>query len=59
MEYDVISGNFLPLDITNGISHDAKYGQELIHMVEKRDLCIHDLGCFYLPDFHEINQKGA
>ncbi|MEM5611369.1 transposase [Bacillus thuringiensis] len=59
LEYDVISGNFLPLDITNGISHDAKYGQELIHMVEKRDLCIRDLGYFYLPDFHEINQKGA
>lgn len=59
LEYDIISGDFLQLDITNGVSHDAKYGQQCIHTVEKRDLCIRDLGYFYLPDFHEINQKGA
>ncbi|MGR5965235.1 hypothetical protein ACT7DB_20710 [Bacillus cereus] len=55
LEYDIISEYFLQLDITNGVSHDAKYGQQCIHIVEKRDLCIRELGYFYLPDFHEIN----
>jgi hypothetical protein len=59
LEYDLLSGQFLQLDIEDAVSHDNKYGQKRTDMLEPGDLSIRDLGYFYIDDLQKIEDKQA
>jgi hypothetical protein len=59
LEYELIKGEILHLDIKNGIENDSKYGKSLLETVKANDLLLRDLGYFSLKDLAKINGKEA
>lgn len=59
LEYDLKTGEFLHVDVGSGSTSDGLYGAKLAKTVEKKDLCIRDLGYFCLDDFEQIEPRGA
>lgn len=59
LEYDLLSGQFLHVQIAPGKQNDVNYGREIQSTVDLQDLCIRDLGYFSLSDFDAIQQKGT
>ncbi|WP_019779129.1 IS4 family transposase, partial [Streptococcus sobrinus] len=59
LEYDLLSGNFLQIDVNHAISNDNTYGQIRTNTLEPGDLCIRDLGYFYIDDFKKMEEKHA
>ncbi|OXT14599.1 hypothetical protein B9K06_25530 [Bacillus sp. OG2] len=59
LEYELLTGSFLHLEVQNGRSSDQKYGPTLLKTIKKRDLIIRDLGYFNVEELYQIAQKGA
>ncbi|EMA6345232.1 IS4 family transposase [Bacillus cytotoxicus] len=59
LEYDLLSGNFLQMDVNHAVSNDNTYGQTRTDTLEPGDLCIRDLGYFYIDDFKKMEEKRA
>jgi len=59
LEYDLLSGNFLQMDVNPAVSNDNVYGQTRTDTLEPGDLCIRDLGYFYIDDFKKMEEKRA
>ncbi len=59
LEYDLLSGQFLHVQVGPGKNNDKTYGTACIHTVEKGDLCLRDLGYFDLKDLQTIHDKKA
>ncbi|EEM55940.1 IS231-related transposase [Bacillus thuringiensis serovar monterrey BGSC 4AJ1] len=58
LEYDLLSGQFLHVEVGPGKQNDVNYGKEVQHTVDLQDLCIRDLGYFSLIDLDAIQKKG-
>ncbi|MCM3169694.1 IS4 family transposase [Peribacillus frigoritolerans] len=59
LEYDLLSGQFLNLQLGPGKNNDKTYGTICLETVEKGDLCLRDLGYFDLGDLQAIHDKDA
>lgn len=59
LEYDLLTGAFLNLKVTSGTKNDADYMLDIIHTVEKGDLCLRDLGYYSMYCFEKLVQKQA
>ena len=59
LEYDLLSGQFLHIHTGSGKQHDRTYGSLCAPTVAANDLCIRDLGYFYLKDLQYIQDKKA
>lgn len=57
LEYDLLSGQFLNVQLGPGINNDKTYGTTCLETVEKGDLCLRDLGYFDLGDLQAIQIK--
>ncbi|AMM95803.1 transposase (plasmid) [Peribacillus simplex] len=59
LEYDLLSGQFLNVQVGPGKNNDKTYGTICLETVEKGDLCLRDLGYFDLGDLQAIHDKEA
>ena len=59
MEYDLLSGQFLNVQLGPGKNNDKTYGTICLETVEAGDLCLRDLGYFDLGDLQAIHEKQA
>ncbi len=59
LEYDLLSGQFLNVQLGPGKNNDKTYGTICLETVEKVDLCLRDLGYFDLGDLQAIHDKDA
>jgi hypothetical protein len=59
LEYDLLSGEFLHVDVGPGKQNDKTYGTICLQTVQPKDLCIRDLGYFDLKDLDKVDEKGA
>ncbi|MGJ3193577.1 IS4 family transposase [Peribacillus frigoritolerans] len=59
LEYDLLSGQFLNVQLGPGKNNDKTYGTICLETVEKGDLCLSDLGYFDLGDLQAIHDKDA
>lgn len=59
LEYDLLSGQFLNVQLGPGKNNDKTYGTICLETVEKGDLCLRDLGYFDLSDLQGIHDKKA
>ncbi|MBX9955112.1 IS4 family transposase [Peribacillus simplex] len=59
LEYDLLSGQFLNVQLGPGKNNDKTYGTTCLGTVEKGDLCLRDLGYFDLGDLQAIHVKEA
>lgn len=59
LEYDLLSGQFLNVQLGPGKNNDKTYGTICLKTVKARDLCLRDLGYFDLRDLQAIQDKGA
>lgn len=59
LEYDLLSGQFLNVQLGPGKNNDKTYGTICLETVEKGDLCLRDLGYFDLSDLQAIHDKEA
>lgn len=59
LEYDLLSGQFLNVQLGTGKNNDKTYGTTCLETVEKGDLCLRDLGYFDLRDLQAIHDKNA
>ncbi len=59
MEYDLLSGQFLNVQIGPGKNNDKTYGTNCLKTIEEGDLCLRDLGYFDLGDLQAIHDKEA
>ncbi|WP_431028135.1 IS4 family transposase [Lysinibacillus sp. LZ02] len=59
LEYDLLSGQFLHVQLGPGKNNDKTYGTVCLKTVEKGDLCLRDLGYFDLSDLQAIHDKEA
>ncbi|MDG4658549.1 IS4 family transposase [Ectobacillus antri] len=59
LEYDLLSGEFLALEVGHGVSNDAKYGQFRTETVEEGDLILRDLGYHYIKDLDKMTANKA
>lgn len=59
LEYDLLSGQFLNVQLGPGKNNDKTYGTNCIETVEVGDLCLRDLGYFDLGDLQAIHDKDA
>ncbi|MDC6157445.1 IS4 family transposase [Bacillus albus] len=59
LEYDLLSGQFLNVQLGPGKNNDKTYGTICLETVEKGDLCLRDLGYFDLSDLQAIHDKKA
>jgi hypothetical protein len=59
LEYDLLSGQFLNVQLGPGKNNDKTYGTTCLETVEKGDLCLRDLGYFDLRDLQAIHHKEA
>ena len=57
LEYDLLSGQFLNVQLGPGKNNDKTYGTICLETVEKGDLCLRDLGYFDLSDLQAIHDK--
>ena len=59
LEYDLLSGQFLNVQLGPGKNNDKTYGTDCLESVEAGDLCLRDLGYFDLQDLQAIHEKEA
>lgn len=59
LEYDLLSGQFLNVQVGPGKNNDKTYGTICLETVEAGDLCLRDLGYFDLGDLQAIHEKEA
>ncbi|MED1114030.1 IS4 family transposase [Bacillus paramycoides] len=59
LEYDLLSGQFLNVQLGPGKNNDKTYGTICLETIEKGDLCLRDLGYFDLSDLKAIHDKKA
>ncbi len=59
LEYDLLSGQFLNVQLGPGKNNDKTYGTNCLETIEAGDLCLRDLGYFDLGDLQTIHDKGA
>ncbi len=59
LEYDLLSGQFLNVQLGPGKNNDKTYGTTCLESVEAGDLCLRDLGYFDLQDLQAIHGKEA
>ncbi|QWH10816.1 IS4 family transposase [Bacillus mycoides] len=59
LEYDLLSGQFLNVQLGPGKNNDKTYGTICLETVEAGDLCLRDLGYFDLGDLQTIHDKKA
>lgn len=59
LEYDLLSGQFLNVQLGPGKNNDKTYGTACLESVEAGDLCLRDLGYFDLRDLQTIHGKGS
>lgn len=59
LEYELKTRDFLQVGGGPGKNNDGLYGTTRAKTVEKNDLCIRDLGYFYLDDFEEMERRGV
>jgi hypothetical protein len=59
LEYDLLSGQFLNVQLGPGKNNDKTYGTICLEIVEADDLCLRDLGYFDLGDLQTIHDKEA
>ncbi|MGY3314399.1 hypothetical protein ACV242_002895 [Peribacillus simplex] len=59
LEYDLLSGQFLNVQLGPGKNNDKTYGTTCLETVETGDLCLRDLGYFDLGDLQAIHDKDA
>ncbi|PGK64510.1 IS4 family transposase, partial [Bacillus thuringiensis] len=59
LEYDLLSGQFLNVQLGPGKNNDKTYGTICLETVEAGDLCLRDLGYFDLGDLQTIHDKEA
>jgi hypothetical protein len=59
LEYDLLSGQFLNVQIGPGKNNDKTYGTNCLETIEAGDLCLRDLGYFDLGDLQAIHDKDA
>ena len=55
LEYDLLSGQFLNVQLGPGKNNDKTYGTICLETVEAGDLCLRDLGYFDLGDLQAIH----
>jgi hypothetical protein len=59
LEYDLLSGQFLNVQLGPGKNNDKTYGTNCLETIEAGDLCLRDLGYFDLGDLQAIHDKDA
>ncbi|MCM3734999.1 IS4 family transposase [Bacillus cytotoxicus] len=59
LEYELLSGEFLEMEVDHGTSNDAKCGQEQTKTLQAGDLALRDLGYHYIGDLDKITTCGA
>lgn len=59
LEYDLLSREFMELEVGYGVSNDAKYGQIRTQTLEAGDLALRDLGYQYIADLEHMTKSGA
>lgn len=59
LEYDLLSGQFLNVQVGPGKNNDKTNGTNCLETVEAGDLCLRDLGYFDLGDLQTIHDKRA
>ncbi|MDQ0270982.1 hypothetical protein J2S17_002868 [Cytobacillus purgationiresistens] len=59
LEYDLLSGQFLNVQLGPGKNNDKTYGTTCLETVKKNDLCLRDLGYFDLKDLQAIHDRKA
>lgn len=59
LEYDLLSGQFLNVQVGPGKNNDKTYGTICLKTVEAGDLCLRDLGYFDLGDLKAAHEKEA
>lgn len=59
LEYELMEGRFLHLDIRDGKENDAKYGTELNETIQPGDLLLRDLGYCSMNQLQSIHQLGG
>ncbi|MFE7083918.1 IS4 family transposase [Priestia megaterium] len=59
LEYDLLSGQFLNVQLGPGKNNDETYGTIFLETIEASDLCLRDLGYFDLGDLQAIHDKKA
>jgi hypothetical protein len=59
LEYELLTGEFIHLDVQNGRDSDAVYGPTLLDTVEANDLLLRDLGYFNAEELRQINYRDA
>ncbi len=59
LEYDLLSGQFLNVQLGPGKNNDKTYGADCLESVEAGDLCLRDLGYFDLRDLQAIHELRA
>lgn len=57
LEFDLLSGQFLNVQLGPGKNNDKTYGTICLETIEKGDLCLRDLGYFDLSDLQAIHDK--
>lgn len=59
LEYEVISGGFLNLEIQEGVESDTSFPMIIKDDIQPRDLCLRDLGYFSIDNLKDIEEKGG
>jgi hypothetical protein len=59
LEYELLNGEFLHIDVQNGRDSDVTYGTSLINTVKPNDLLIQDLGYFSVDNLAKIHDRDA
>lgn len=59
LEYDLLSGQFLNVQLGSGKNNDKTYGTICLETIEKGNLCLRDLGYFDLRDLQAFHDKKA
>lgn len=59
LEYDLLNGEFLHLDVQNGRDNDANYAKAIQDTVKANDLFLRDLGYFSVDLLKQINGRDA
>lgn len=59
LEYDLLTGSFVNLEVTQGTKNDGDYMWDIMYSLEKGDLCIRDLGYFSSLAFEKMSSKGV
>lgn len=59
LNYDILSGQFLACDLTNGSKNDSEYLPEIQKFIQPKDLFLKDLGYFKMEDLNIIDVRKA